>query len=108
MKRVFFELPGNLIRFLIHSSFAPQFLVLILLILLIASISTPAILRQREEARRQQSHQNLQQIGMGLSNYHDTFQSFPSSPDNSTSTPQGITTTKDLEPPPNSKLISPL
>lgn len=37
----------------------------------------PAIQQAREAARRSQSKNNLKQIGLGLHNYHDTFQMFP-------------------------------
>lgn len=53
-------------------------IVITLVVLLVMAFVMPAIQSARETARRTQSRNNLRQIGLGLSNYHGTFMSFPS------------------------------
>ena len=57
-----------------------EFLVVPILILLVLALVGPALLSQREQARKQQKAARLEQLGVSLNNYHDTFQSFPASP----------------------------
>lgn len=51
--------------------------VVVLIILLLIALAMPAIQQAREAARRQNSRNNLKQIGLALHNYHDTFTCFP-------------------------------
>ncbi len=57
-----------------------EYLVVPILILLVLALVGPALLSLREHARKQQKAARLEQLGVSLNNYHDTFQSFPASP----------------------------
>ncbi len=57
-----------------------EFIVVPILLLLVLALIGPALLSQREQARKRQKTARFQQLGVSLNNYHDTFQSFPASP----------------------------
>ena len=63
--------------FLVRSPVAPQFCVCATLLLISATVITPAILQVREKSRRQQCKQNLKQLDLAFHNYRDVFGSFP-------------------------------
>ena len=54
-----------------------QYIVPIGLVLLLVALILPATQQAREAARRNQSKNNLKQLGLALHNYHDVFQTFP-------------------------------
>jgi prepilin-type N-terminal cleavage/methylation domain-containing protein/prepilin-type processing-associated H-X9-DG protein len=54
-----------------------ELLVVIAIIAVLIALLLPAVQAAREAARRAQCVNNLKQIGLGLHNYHSTYDSFP-------------------------------
>ena len=57
-----------------------EILVAALMLALVLGIAGPAILQMHERAKKNQVTHRMQNMGLGLSGYHDTFGSFPVSP----------------------------
>src|SRR5205823_6493427 len=54
-----------------------ELLVVIAIIAVLIALLLPAVQAAREAARRAQCTNNLKQIGLGLHNYHATYNTFP-------------------------------
>lgn len=54
-----------------------ELIVVLAVLALLLAFLLPAIQRSRESARRTQCWNQLKQLGLGLHNYHDTYNTFP-------------------------------
>ena len=91
----------RLLLFVIRSRPSPEIIVVALCAMLLLAVAVPAMLQIREHARRHSTQNQLQQLGVAVQSYHETFQSFPASPTSKSSRP-------DAKPNEPSQLISPL
>ena len=66
-----------LMRTFFRSKSASEIVVVSTVALLLLSLLGPAILIQREKARRQQAISKLKDVAISLHSYHDTHQTFP-------------------------------
>lgn len=57
-----------------------ELLVVIAIIAILVAILLPAVQQAREAARRSNCKNNLKQLGVGLHNYHDVYDTFPGHP----------------------------
>ena len=97
----------RLVIHLIRTRPPAEILVVSVLLILVLAVAAPAILQMREQARLHQTKDQLRQIGMSMQNYHDTYLSFPSSPQSprEEQTPSNAESRADQE---SNDLISPL
>lgn len=94
------------VMLLFRSPSAPQLWVIIILVAILAAVSTPAILHRREESRKVHATNRLRQLGQGLSNYHDTFLQYPVAPKEHGATDRADSSQGANDVP--TKLVSPL
>lgn len=73
MPRLVIRLLGSIIR----SRPSPEIIVVALCVMLLLAVAVPAMLHIREQARRHTTQNQLQQVGVALQSYHETFLSYP-------------------------------
>src|SRR5262247_3427121 len=54
-----------------------DFIALVLIVMLLGALATPAIFAAREAARRIQCADNLRRLSLGVQNYADVYTQFP-------------------------------